>query len=79
MTIRFHYCISLFVFTWYRQSEPVPVRPGQSLFLAALPYNLITVLLGWWGLPWGIFLTLVAILKNLSVHSTSDVQLSESS
>jgi uncharacterized Tic20 family protein len=51
--------------TWRWESEPVEIRPGESRTIASLPYCLISLLFGWWGLPWGIFLTPVVIWRNL--------------
>lgn len=48
----FPYVISLFI-TFERYSEVRLVRPGEPTRLAALPYLLPTLLLGWWSFPWG--------------------------
>jgi hypothetical protein len=64
-SIRFEYCISLVLFTLRRESEIVVLKPGQSAAVASIPYCMITLLLGWWGVPWGIFLTPVIVWRNL--------------
>jgi hypothetical protein len=63
--VRFEYCISLVFLTWRRESELVQVPAGWPAFLAGLPYCLITLVLGWWGVPWGIFLTPVVLWNNI--------------
>lgn len=63
--VRFEYCISLIAMTLRRESEIVILERGQSAFLAGLPYSLITILLGWWGIPWGIILTPRILWRNV--------------
>ena len=62
---RFEYCISLIVLTLRRESDVIIIPAGQSPFIPALPYNLITLTLGWWGVPWGIILTPLILWRNL--------------
>jgi hypothetical protein len=64
--IRFEYCISLIFLTLRRESEPIVLESDRGAGLAALPYCLITLLLGWWGVPWGLLLTPVIIWNNLA-------------
>lgn len=47
------FCISLIILTFRRGSAVHFIRPGQSSILVGLPYLILTLLLGWWGLPWG--------------------------
>jgi len=63
--VRFEYCISFLFMTWRRESDVFQLRPGQSAVWAGLPYCLITVILGWWGVPWGFLLTPVVLYRNL--------------
>ncbi|MFL5243975.1 MAG: hypothetical protein ACJ8FY_17880 [Gemmataceae bacterium] len=39
--------------------------PGERGILKGLPYSLISLLCGWWGLPWGVIYTPLTILTNL--------------
>jgi hypothetical protein len=64
--VRFEYCISLLVLTLRRESEAIVLKPSDSIFWASLPYCLITLCLGWWGVPWGVLLTPYVLWKNLS-------------
>jgi hypothetical protein len=61
----FRYCISIVVIT-FRRSATVLVRPGQSVKAAGLPYTLMSLALGWWGFPFGLIFTPIAIAQNLS-------------
>src|SRR5438093_684538 len=64
--VLFECCISLIVITLRR---PSPVRflgPGESGVVQGLPYTVVSLLLGWWGLPWGVIYTPLALLTNLA-------------
>jgi hypothetical protein len=61
----FEYCISLVAVTLRRPSRPFCVKPGQWAWVRGLPYTGISLLLGWWGLPWGVIYTPVTIYTNL--------------
>ena len=62
----FHYCVSLGIVSFKRSSGVKVILPGGSRFLAGLPYTLISICAGWWGIPWGPIWTLQAIGRNLS-------------
>ena len=61
----FEYCISLVAVTLRRPTRPVRLRPGQRAWLRGLPYCLVSLLFGWWGLPWGVIYTPLTIVSNL--------------
>ncbi len=61
----YEYVISLIVVTWRRPSPVFYIRPGESTARYHWPYSLITLLLGWWGFPWGPAFTIGAIRDNL--------------
>lgn len=61
----FEYCISLVAVTLRRPSRPIRIRAGQRAWVRGLPYVGVSLLFGWWGLPWGIIYTPVTIYTNL--------------
>ncbi len=63
--IVFEYVLSFIVINRRRVSATFFVRPGESTFSMRLPYNLITLLIGWWSFPFGPGLTIGAIRDNL--------------
>ena len=63
--VLFEYCISLIVITLRRPSGLHLLRPGESGVVRGLPYTLVSLLLGWWGLPWGVLYTPLVLLTNL--------------
>jgi hypothetical protein len=62
----FSYAMSFLVITLKRSSDITFIRAGQSAFGAGLPYTLLSFFLGWWGFPWGLIYTPMAIIENLS-------------
>jgi len=63
--VAFEYVISMLVITWRRPSPVFFVRPGQSPARFHWPYTLLTLILGWWGFPWGPAFTVGAVRDNL--------------
>ncbi len=61
----FEYCISLVFVTLRRPSSIVLLRRGERGLIRGLPYTVLSLLLGWWGLPWGLIYTPLALFTNL--------------
>src|SRR5215472_15935622 len=62
----FQYCVSLLVVSLKRSSPMMLIKPGESAFAKGVPYSLISLFAGWWGIPWGPIWTLMTIATNLS-------------
>jgi hypothetical protein len=73
--VRYEYCVSVGVATFRRQSRVFFTDSWQSRYLLGLPYSLLSLALGPWGVPWGVLLTLRAVWVNLSggVNVTAQV------
>jgi hypothetical protein len=76
--VLFEYCISLLVVTLRCPTRVHLLRPGQYGMLVSLPYTLLTFLLGWWGLPWGLVHTPLVLVNNLCGGSDVTAQLWDS-
>lgn len=64
--VQFPWCVSLVVVS-LRQSSPIYfIKNGESAFWKALPFTLISFVFGWWGLPFGIYYTLICLFTNFS-------------
>jgi hypothetical protein len=59
------YVMSFLLVTMKRGSDVVRIEPGQSRLVPGLPYLALTVILGWWGIPWGPIYSIQAILQIL--------------
>jgi hypothetical protein len=61
----YQYCISIVVMTFKRTSHIFLIRAGDNALVKGLPYTLVSLMLGWWGIPWGPIWTLSTIVTNL--------------
>jgi len=60
----FQYCVSLVLIT-FRRSSPVYFIPAEQNAIAkGLPWTLLTLVAGWWGIPWGPIFTIQALVVN---------------
>lgn len=66
----FEYCISVLIMSFKRSSDIHFIRPGEGTFFPGLPYTALSLLLGWWGFPWGLIYTPMAVITNLSGGKT---------
>jgi hypothetical protein len=57
--------ISLLVVTFKRTSGVYLIRQGESAVAKGFAYTLISLLFGWWGIPFGPKYTIEAIRTNL--------------
>lgn len=60
----FESCISLVLVTLRRPSDIHFLRGQERGFVRGLPYTLVSLLLGWWGLPWGVIYTPLTLITN---------------
>jgi len=62
----YEYCISVIVMTFKRSSSIYFIRGGESAFGKGIGFTLISLFLGWWGIPWGPIYTIGSIATNCS-------------
>jgi len=62
--VRYQYCISLLVITFRRSSEVYYIPAGESAFGKGLPFTLLTLVMGWWGIPWGPIFSVQSLITN---------------
>ena len=60
----YQYCISIVVLTFRRSSAIQYIGPGQDRIGPGLPYTLISLILGWWGFPFGPIFTIASVWNN---------------
>src|SRR5512145_2659552 len=60
----FQYCISLLVITFKRSSNIYFISHEENAVVKGLPFTLLSLLLGWWGIPWGPIYTIQSIWVN---------------
>lgn len=64
--VMFEYCISIIIMTFKRPSNVYFIRADESVTSKALGFSLISLLFGWWGIPWGPIYTISTIFNNLT-------------
>lgn len=60
----YQYCISIVVMTFRRASNIYYIPAGQSAVAKGLPWTLLTLVGGWWGIPWGPIFTVQSLVTN---------------
>jgi hypothetical protein len=61
----FEFVLSFLLITRRKTSAVFFIRPGETVFWKCLPYNLLTLVTGWWAIPWGPAFTIGAVKDNL--------------
>ena len=61
----YQYCVSVLILTFRRPSDIYFIRAGTSAVTPGLGLTLLTLLLGWWGFPWGFIYTPMVLFSNL--------------
>ena len=62
--VMYQYCVSLLVITLKRPSSIYFVRAGEGSVGKGLGFSGLTLLLGWWGIPWGPIYTFQSFWVN---------------
>jgi hypothetical protein len=62
--VYYQYTISIIVMTFRRGSDIFFIAPGESHMAKSWPYSLVTLLLGWWGIPWGPIYSVGSLVTN---------------
>lgn len=76
--VTFYYCVSILIMTFRRSSDVYFVRQGDGTFGKGLPFTLLSLIAGWWGIPWGPIYTIQSIFQNSTggVDMTGEVRAS---
>lgn len=64
--VYYTYTISILIMTFKRSSSVYLLRQEDNSFTQSWPYTLMTLVLGWWGIPWGPIYSLGSLGTNLS-------------
>ena len=64
--VLYKYCISIVIISFQRSSDLYYIRPGESTVVKGLPFTLLSLVLGWWGIPWGPIYTIMDVVLNFS-------------
>lgn len=64
--VMYQYCISVLIVTFKRPSNIYFIRPEESSVTKGLGFSALTLLLGWWGIPWGPIYTIQSLWTNFN-------------
>jgi len=62
----YQYCISILIMTFRRNSDVYFIKAGESAAGPGMGFTLLSLVLGWWGIPWGPIYTISAVYTNLN-------------
>ena len=62
----FEYCISIIIMTFRRSSDVYFIRSNESTVKYSWSFTLLTLVLGWWGIPWGPIYSITSLFTNIS-------------
>ena len=60
----YQYCVSILVLTFRRSSGAYFIPAGESAVSKGLPWTLLSLVMGWWGIPWGPIFTIQSLVVN---------------
>lgn len=60
----FQYAVSILVMSFRRSSDIYFVRSGENSVSKGLPWTLLSLVAGWWGIPWGPIFTIQSVVTN---------------
>jgi hypothetical protein len=60
----FQYAISIIVMSFRRASDVYFIRAGESTTSKSIGFTLLTLVAGWWGIPFGPIFTIQALVTN---------------
>jgi hypothetical protein len=72
----YQYCISIVVMTFRRSSNVYFIPAGESAVSKGLPWILLTLVAGWWGIPWGPIFSIQSLVTNFKGGKDITAQLS---
>jgi hypothetical protein len=76
--VYYMYCFSALIVTFRQPSKIYFLRAGESRIIKGLPFTLLTLVAGWWGIPWGPIYSVQCIAKNLCGGEDVTVQVAPS-
>ncbi|HWB60175.1 MAG TPA: hypothetical protein VG733_11830 [Chthoniobacteraceae bacterium] len=62
--VMYQYCISVIFMSFRRSSNIYFIKGGHGSVAKGLPFVLISLLVGWWGIPFGLIWTIQSLVIN---------------
>lgn len=64
--VSYTYCFSFAVMSFKQTSAVYFISSNENAFVKGTPFNLMTLLFGWWGIPWGPIHTIGCLFHNIN-------------
>ncbi len=64
--VLFQYCISVVFMTFKRGTDVYFIRHNESPVGKGIWWTVLTLFLGWWGIPWGPIHTIGSLITNFA-------------
>lgn len=64
--VRYRYSIGMLIYTFKNDSPAYLIKAGKSVLSPGIKYSLVSLLLGWWGIPMGPLYTPAVIFGNFA-------------
>jgi len=61
----FEYCISIIIMTFKRPTDVYFIKSGEGVAKKSIGPTLTSLVVGWWGIPWGPIYTIGSLITNL--------------
>ena len=74
----FYYSVSVVVMSFRRASPVYFIPAGKNALGKGLPWTLLTLVAGWWGIPWGPIYTVQSLVVNFKGGKDVTAELSAS-
>ena len=63
--VMYQYCVSILVMTFKRGSDIYFIPANAKASSKGISFTVISLLAGWWGIPWGPIYTISSVVKNM--------------
>jgi hypothetical protein len=63
--VQYQFCFSVGIMTFKLGTNFYFVRAGESRVVKGIRWSLLTLVAGWWGIPWGPIYTVQSLWVNL--------------
>jgi hypothetical protein len=63
--VQYQFCFSVGIMTFKQGTNIYLLRAGESRAVKGLRWTLLTLVAGWWGIPWGPIYTVQSVWVNL--------------
>ncbi len=64
--VLYEYCISVLILTFRQPSSIYFLRGHEGGLGKGLGFSCVSLLFGWWGIPWGPIYTIATVAGNMS-------------